>query len=309
MRFVRGSIALGFAILIVAGFAVASGPVTPAHACTIGPIHWSFARADEIFEGRVISATELPEDGDDYYRTFDLTVTVTVAHRGVASGNTLPMRARVPGPGPVMCPQFNRDETFVGKYFVTAWQYEFADVRTLGVIPYFGEGPFGTDYEGAVRLVHVVLADDPALPTLKVFAANSECATKMTVVGTGFSPGGKYSLYSPGGFPYDPRSLEVAASADGRIYFSFDRIEESCPNNEWSFIEASEADTGFTVALVSLADAIVGAPERPDAGNSPPAAAPASTSPLAAVVVLAGVLLTACTGLALRRKSETSGGN
>ena len=267
MKFIAGTTIFVLTILVGTALAFVSGPARPAFACTIGPLEWTLYDADEIFEGRVLSAVENEGASDQTFRTFDLTVEVTVAHRGVTAGAVLPMQARVPRPGPVMCPQFARDETFVGKYFVTAWRADQGSVRQLGVIPFFWPEPEGPDYVRAQQLVRVALGTDPGLPRLEVFATSPACETTLTVVGHGFEPGQRYQIWGGDTVVIDGHLPYVTIGNDGRFVYRFERSADAC-EGAGQFVEVGDAETHRPLAMVPLKDVPVSAPGPPDAGNS-----------------------------------------
>lgn len=294
MKFMAGPTIFVFTILVGTALALVVGPAPPAFACTIGPPEWSFFDADEIFEGRVLSAVENEGASDQTFRTFDLTVEVTLAHRGVTAGAVLPMQARVPRAVPLMCPQFDRDETLVGKYFVTSWRADQGSVRQLAVIPFFGPDPEGPGYERVRQLIRVVLGTDPTLPRLEVFAASASCKTTLTVVGNGFEPGQTYQIWGADITVIDGHLPYVTIGGDGRFVYRFERSADSC-EGAGQFVEVGDTETHTPLAMAPLKDLRVGAPAPPDAGNSQVDAQEARL-PSAWFAILASSVLVALVG-------------
>lgn len=293
-RFISG-LAAFMVTASAALLALSSGGVRPVFACTGSPVSWTFAEADTVFEGRVIAVVERPEREDKTFRWFDVSILVTVSHRGTTAGEELMLHSRLPKPGiPVMC-QLSPHTTFEGRYVVAATSAKASDEFRSWSFVYLESEPVGAAYEVAARLARAAVGTDPALPVLALSRVNDACTTTVLVRGSGFHPGASYTLAYPGawgdGTGEPPR---VTADASGRLAHSFQRGPETCELEGW--LEAlpivdGQVSWGLPVAMHRLSDDLPVAPLPPDVGNSAPIQDTREHSPARVVAAALGLVL------------------
>lgn len=267
---ILGSLLVGAAAAL---FALGWDGPTTAFACTGPPTTWQMASSPLVIAGRIMAAEEDPSLSDAIYRGFHIQIEVEQGFRGAAPGDRIQAFARVPGPVPVMCPQFDRDETFLGK-FVVAGLLTGADTPEFyrWGTAYIGLDPGNSDYADAVRAARIATGGGPDLPSLTVTVAGQKCGSFVTDAGSRFEPGGKILL----NYPLEPGESgefvhpTVAADTAGRFVHSFRLPRDWCPLD--SFVEAFEwrEDSqigGWPLAMERIT-ASGDAPLPPDVGNS-----------------------------------------
>lgn len=240
-----------------------------AFACSGPPTHQQMASASVILEGRIVSAAENAAASDVGFRGFDLQIEVTTGIRGVSAGERLAVRARVPsGQQPVICPQWDRDETFLGKFVVGGLFGEQGATPVLDRwgTAYLGLDPGSSEYAEAVRVARVA-AGDPAMPQLRA-STSGACPAAVHVRGWGFEPGSRLLLWYPLSFDPDGRHPAVQADASGSFSYRFELPADDCVLR---FVEAypwreDRRFGGWPLAMAQFTDGE--APLPPDAGNS-----------------------------------------
>lgn len=249
-----------------------------AFACSGPSTIQQLAMSPKVFAGRITAVEEDASLSDSIYRVFRLQIDVSEGIRGTVPGERLQAIARVPGPVPVMCPQFERDETFLGKWVVTGLYAgdgppQFSRWGTA----YLGMDPGGVEYAEALRAARVAVGGGSGLPTITLAPATLRCGSTVSVSGAGFAPGQPVLL----NYPAEPDETgafihpTVTADGSGRFVFSFRVAAAWCPLDWW--IEAYEWREdgqigGWPLALVPIKVTGLAAPLPPDAGNSGAAA-------------------------------------
>lgn len=285
--------------------ALAWQPPKPAFACSGPSTIQQMAMAPKVFAGRITAVEEDPSLSDRVYRVFRLQIDVSEGIRGTTAGEQLQVIAKVPGPVPVMCPQFDRDEAFLGKWVVTGLYVgdgppEFSRWGTA----YLGLDPGGAEYAEALRAARVAVGGGSGLPAITLAPATLRCGSTVSVTGAGFEPGQPVLL----NYPAEPDASgaftrpTVTADASGRFVFSFHLASGWCPLDWW--VEAYEWRSdgqigGWPLALVPIKATESAAPLPPDAGNSAAVAGSSSSRWWPAVSVT--LLALAAVSFALRR--------
>lgn len=260
--------------LVLAALAWGIGPAHQASACSGPSTIQQMASSPEVFAGRITAVEEDPALSDNVYRSFRLQIDVEIGIRGTSSGERLQVIAKVPGPVPVMCPQFDRTETFLGK-FVVAGLYVGdgpAEFYRWGVA-YMGMDPGSADYAEALRAARIATGGAPDLPALALTPAAARCGSPVSVAGSKFKPGQPVLL----SYPADPDESgafihpTVVADGSGRFVFSFRLAPGWCPL-DW-YVEAYEWRDdgqigGWPLAMAPIRATAAAAPLPPDAGNS-----------------------------------------
>lgn len=304
-RFVFGAVGT-LSIALAGGIgAIAWSAPQPAFACTGPSTIQQMASSPKVFAGRVTAVEEDPALGDAIYRGFRLQIDVTEGIRGATAGERIQATAKVPGQFPVMCPQFDRSETFLGKWVVTGL-YLSAGQNELsrGGTAYLGLDPDGADYTDALRAARIATGADPGLPALRLAPGSPRCGAPVTVNGSNFAPGTPVLL----NYPADPDDsghfLHPTAVADaaGRFVFTFRLARDWCPL-DW-FVEAYEWRDdgqigGWPLAMTPIKASESAAPLPPDAGDS--AVSPDSSLPWLPVLGASMVVLGAWLRIRSRR--------
>lgn len=277
----------------------------PASACTGPSAIQQMASSPMVFTGRITAVEEDPAVGDTIYRGFRLWIDVTEGMRGVSAGERLQVIAKVPGAMPVMCPQFDRGEMFLGKFVVAglytgAGEPEFYRWGT----GYLGLDPESPEYADALKAARTATGVDPHLPSLAIAPGSPRCGALVTVTGSNFDPGQQLLL----NYPTDPDESgafdhpTILADASGRFSLTLRLPRDWCPL-DW-FIEAYQWRDdgqigGWPLALTPIKAAAPTAPLPPDAGNT--AAGAGSAFPWSAAVGAGAALLGAACYLRARR--------
>ena len=271
------------------GLPAIAGPATRASACTGPPSHQQMAVSGVIFEGRITSARENVAESDSTYIAFDLTVAVQVRHKGAAAGEELRLTAQVPRPGiPLMCPQWDRGETFERKYVVGATGTDESGRRGLSrwSSVFLGPEPVGEEYVAASRIARVAAGGGPDLPSLTATMARRECGAPGIIRGSRFAPNSSVILFYPGSFhEQEGGHPVVAVGSDGRFEHRFAAPKDYClpeEPNPFAFVDAYPylgpgGIGGFPLAMAQLTVGDL-APGPPDTGNSGPVDAHPTTS-------------------------------
>lgn len=274
-----------------------------------------------IFEGRITFATENASAIDTTFVAFDVTVTVLLAHKGVSVGDELALLAQVPREGrPLMCPQWDRGETFTGKYVVGATGSNADGHRGLSrwSSAFLGSDAAGAEYEAASRMARIAAGGGPELPSLTATLARQECGAPGTIRGSRFTPNSRVVLFYPGSLrgPEGTHPMVVVAN-DGRFEHKFALPVDYCPDNDgpsqafpFSFVDAypEPGPGGIGGPLLAMAPLLLSkgvAPGPPDAGNSSTldAAGHDARMELASASAAAGVVAVAiCLAAAWRRR-------
>jgi hypothetical protein len=311
-RFTLALFSVAVVSLAAATLAFFSQGARPALACSGPPTHWQMADAPRVVAGRIVSADEDETRADTTFRWFRLQIDVTDAFRGTSPGQRIEASARVPRGGvPVMCPQFDRDETFIGK-FVVAGLYGEAELPELGRWPtaYIGHDPASLEYADAVRVARIATGGGPDLPALTVEVPAGRCGSLVTIRGSRFEPGRPLLL----NYPQDPPPPggfvrpTVVPDASGQFVYTFRLPQDWCPV-AWYHVEAY-ADAfegqlgGWPLAMAPLRASQPAAPLPPDAGNSAQAEFGDGYQPPARPIFAIGSALVLTLSLALRLRAR-----
>ena len=266
-------------VLVGAGLAAIGRPVTSAGACSGPPTHHQMAASSVIFEGRITSARENVAASDSSYIALDLTLVVQVGHKGAEAGEELRLMAQVPRPGiPLMCPQWDRGETFEGKYVIGATTIDASGSEGLSrwSSVFLGPEPAGDEYVAASRIARIAAGGGPELPSLSATLSRRECGASGIIRGSRFVPNSSVILFYPGSLDEQAGGHPVVTVAsDGRFEHRFAVPKDYCLPEErdpFALVDAypymgQGGIGGFPLAMALLT---VGesAPRPPDAGNS-----------------------------------------
>ncbi|MGE3076471.1 MAG: hypothetical protein AB7N24_11370 [Dehalococcoidia bacterium] len=259
-------------------------------ACSGPPAHWQVAHSDVVLAGRIVAAQEDTSSTDRIYRHFEILIDVTGGIRGVSNGDRIEATAEVPRDVPVMCPQFARDETFLGKFIVAGLgPGDPASLYQWGTL-YMGLDSTGSEYADALRVARMVTGTLKTGPQMTATIVGNSCGALTTLRGTGFQPGQQLIL----SYPVEPDANghftrpETHADATGNFQVQFRLPSDWCPI-DW-FAEAySWRDDGQTGGWpLAVAPLVAMAPLPPDAGNTPerPTAGDDGESNFAGIVLL-----------------------
>lgn len=270
MKRAASGVVLGLALVAVGAFALRA----PRHAfaCSGPPTHQQIAMAAVVVEGRVVAVEDDPAASNRIFRAVNIQLLVTSGLRGATTGETLAVQARVPtGAVPVMCPQWDRDETFLGKFVVAGLFGEPGGTPVLDRwgTAYLGLDPGSPEYSDASRIARVA-AGAAEGPKLVVTVARRECGAPATVYGSGFQPG-RVLLNYPGSFIPEGGHTSVVVGDDGKFVHSFRIPADWCPFD--GFVEAyawrdDQQIGGWPLSLARLSATAAG-PLPPDVGNGP----------------------------------------
>ncbi|MGE0602058.1 MAG: hypothetical protein AB7J35_21865 [Dehalococcoidia bacterium] len=286
-----------------------SGPRT-AFACSGPPAHWQVAHSEVVIAGRIVSAREDTTSSDPIYRRFDLQIDVTEGMRGAARGDRIDVRAEVPRDVPVMCPQFARDETFLGKFVVTGLgPGEPPSFYQWGTL-FMGLDSSGPEYTEALRVARMVTGTQQDGPLLTAAIAGNRCGGLTTLRGSGFQPDQRIIL----SYPMDPDANghlsrpDVRADGAGNFQVQFRVPSDWCPLDWFAEAYAWREDGqtgGWPIAAALLLAAAPAAPLPPDAGNTPSTSSPGNDGEFG----LTGIALLGASAMvlgALRRRARPS---
>ena len=259
---------LAVVVISAASLTATMRDVRNAYACSGPPTHQQMAVAPTIVEGRITSAVELPAESDRVFRAFEVTIAVTAGHKNAVPGATLAVRTQVPTEVPVMCPQWDRSETFTGKHFIGSVQQDSAGRPSISRwgTAFLGLEAQGSEYELGLGVLRLAMQGEGGGPMLRVSPNPIGCGGSGSLTGARFTPGASYDVFFAG-TEQGTVAADAVGNLSGRITAGgFDDCERGY---DFSFVEvwpSAERETRFLPAA-SLRLPVSAAPGPPDVGT------------------------------------------